>query len=280
MITVKTKDSLRGCLQGVSHKSIGFIPTMGALHPGHISLLYKAKAENDLSVVSIFINPTQFNDINDFRNYPKNFLNDQTLLEENACDVLFLPDYQEIYPGKDIEWIDINLGDIEQVMEGKYRSGHFKGVKTVVYNLFKIVNPTRAYFGKKDYQQMLIIMEMVKWLKLPVQIIPCDTQREPDGLAMSSRNRKLNVDERIAAGKIPAIMKEALIRLNNQTPGEVTEWVKEEIDREPLLKLQYLEIVNKNDLMPVQKVQAGNTRIFIAAFAGNIRLIDNMLFKG
>lgn len=280
MNTLTTKKDLQHYLQQFSGMSIGFVPTMGALHQGHLSLLETSIAENTISVVSIFVNPTQFNDVNDFNRYPKNFKNDEMLLEANGCDILFLPDYSEIYPGTEIKWIETDLGYLEQVMEGKYRPGHYRGVKTVVHNLFTIINPSRAYFGKKDYQQMLIIKKMAENLNMPLQIIPCETKRESDGLAMSSRNENLNEKERAVAGKIPEILMESLKMLKSESTKTVMKWVKGQFENEQELRLQYFEILNQDDLLPVERADPGKTRVFIAAFAGNIRLIDNMLFIG
>lgn len=276
-----TKTELQARLSKIHKgKSIGFAPTMGALHEGHLSLLERSKDENDISVVSIFINPTQFNDVNDFNNYPREFEHDKTMLRENGCDILFLPGYNEIYPEKNIEWTEVDLGFIEKTMEGKHREGHFRGVKTVVFRLFEIVKPQKAYFGEKDYQQLLIIREMVKMLNMPVQIIRCETKREPDELAMSSRNKKLAEDERMAAARIPLILKGALKLLKTETSEVIISWVKEQFAENPPLQLQYFVLADQDTLKPVSKAEPGKTRIFIAAFAGKIRLIDNMLFEG
>ncbi|MGI8893538.1 MAG: pantoate--beta-alanine ligase [Bacteroidia bacterium] len=280
MITVTTRKDLQDYLPKAADQSIGFVPTMGALHQGHISLLKRAKSENDIGIASIFINPIQFNDINDFNRYPRNFEADKQKLERNGCDLLFLPDYEEIYPGKEIEWIDPDLGYIEQVMEGQYRPGHFKGVKTVVYHLLNIVKPARAYFGKKDYQQMLIIKSMIRVMNLPVEVVPCDTERERDELAMSSRNKTLNSEERHAAAKIPMILNEALERLKDHKTQEVKAWVNDQFLSDPTIHLEYFEILDQESLKPVDRAVAGKTRLFIAAYPGKIRLIDNMLYKG
>lgn len=275
------KSELQEYLTRLQHRNtIGFAPTMGALHEGHLSLLDKAMIENDISVVSIFINPTQFNNTSDFDNYPRDFEHDILLLGERNCNVLFLPELHEIYPENNIHWIDIDLGFIEKTMEGKYRPGHFRGVKTVVYQLLDIIKPLKAYFGEKDYQQMLVIREMIKKLNLPVQIITCETKREHDGLAMSSRNRRLSAEERIAASKIPVILKGALKLLKTETTTVVSSWVREQFAETPELRLQYFEICDQETLKPASIAQPGKVRLFTAVFAGDIRLIDNMLFEG
>ena len=280
MITFTTKKDIRNYLESLPDKgSVGFVPTMGALHQGHISLLNRSKEENEISIVSIFVNPTQFNDINDFHTYPKNFAEDSEILEQQGCNILFLPSYGEIYPEKAINWIDVDLGDLEKVMEGSFRPGHFKGVKTVVYKLFDIIEPDKAYFGIKDYQQLLVIKKMVEKFKMPVQIVPCATKREPDGLAMSSRNKKLNREERTAASEIPLILNKSLEKLSFMAIHEIKQLAQERFNKHPLLQLQYFEILNQDTLLPAEKAKPGNTRIFIAAFAGKTRLIDNMLYE-
>ena len=280
MKTITTKKELQEYRKKLSmDSSIGFVPTMGALHEGHLSLLDKSNAENDISIVSIFINPAQFNDVSDFNNYPRNFEHDKLLLAQRKCDILFLPEHNEIYPDQNIDWIDVDLGFIEQTMEGRYRSGHFRGVKTVVFRLFDIVKPHKAYFGEKDYQQMLIVKEMEKKLHMLIQIIPCETQRDDDGLAMSSRNRKLTVEGRRAAAKIPLILKAALNLLKTESPGAVSAWVKEQFAETAELQLQYFEIVDQETLKSVARAEPEKTRLFVAVFVDNVRLIDNMLFK-
>lgn len=261
-------------------KSIGFVPTMGALHEGHLSLLGKCNSENDISIVSIFINPTQFNDVSDFKNYPRDFEQDTLLLTKKNCDILFLPDHNEIYPDKNIDWTDVDLGFIEQTMEGRYRSGHFRGVKTVVFRLFDIVMPHKAYFGEKDYQQMLLVKEMMKKLNMDIQIIPCETKRDADGLAMSSRNRKLSARGRSVAAKIPQILKAGLNFLRTESPGVVSSWVRHQFTEIPELQLQYFEIADQETLKPAAIAEPGKTRLFAAVFVDNVRLIDNMLFEG
>jgi pantoate--beta-alanine ligase len=175
-------------------KSIGFVPTMGALHPGHRSLIERARVENEVVVCSIFVNPTQFNDPKDLVNYPRTPELDYAILEEAGCDIVFSPSVEEMYP--DDHLLDLNFGDLETVMEGHFRPGHFKGVATVVSRLFSITTPTRAYFGEKDFQQLAVIREMNRRLKTGIEIVSCATLREADGLAMSSRNIHLNYEER------------------------------------------------------------------------------------
>ena len=190
------------------HRSIGFVPTMGALHSGHLSLLGKARNQTDFAIVSIFVNPKQFNDIEDLKRYPRPIEKDLEKLEAAGCDMVFNPTEKEIFP-KDFN-LDFPLGYLDQIMEGKHRKGHFRGVITVVHRLFEIVQPEKAFFGEKDFQQLIIIQKMVKDLHLPVIIVPCPIVREPDGLAMSSRNTLLSSEQRQHAPLIYKTLKEAL----------------------------------------------------------------------
>ena len=275
MITATTTKDLQEYLAKAG--SIGFVPTMGALHKGHLSLLKQAKTENDVAVVSIFINPTQFNDPEDFAKYPRNYNDDIDILSKAGCDVLFLPDHSEIYQDEKIKWVDADVGAIEHIMEGVYRPDHFRGVKTVVHKLFEIVKPDKAYFGEKDFQQLRIIQEMVRQLKMPVAIVPCKTEREENGLAMSSRNKNLSAKERMAAAKIPELLARANRALLSNSVEQVVEMVKEEIAQDPILQYQYFIVADEKTLQPIDRVNKSiKARIFIAVFAGKTRLIDNI----
>jgi pantoate--beta-alanine ligase len=227
--------------------SLGFVPTMGALHPGHISLIERAKAENDIVVCSIFVNPTQFNDPKDLENYPRMPEADITLLKAAGCDLVFLPTPTEIYPNG-AELLDISFGFMEETMEGAFRPGHFKGVATVVNRLFEIVQPTNSYFGEKDFQQLAIIRKMASKLGHSTAIIGCPTMREQDGLAMSSRNLLLTPEQRKAAPLIYKAMEMANEFIPHHSPAAVIELVKRYIQKSPYLSVQYFQLVNPDTL--------------------------------
>ena len=256
--------------------TIGFVPTMGALHEGHLSLVEKAKKENDIVVVSIFVNPTQFDNADDLTNYPKTIEKDLTLLKSFNCDIVFTPTSNEIY-ANDIQSQSFDFDGLEYQMEGKFRAGHFNGVGTIVERLFEIVKPHKAYFGEKDFQQIQIIRKMVEKKKLPVQIISCPIHRENDGLAMSSRNMRLTTAQRAAAPFIYETLKKAKTEFGTKNASEVIKWVENEFKNHPVLRLEYVEIADEDTLLPVEtKNMAKKYRAFIAVFAGNVRLIDNI----
>ncbi len=256
---------------------IGFVPTMGALHEGHLSLMRRAKEENDLLAVSIFVNPIQFNNAQDLEKYPRDLAKDRALLEQVGCDVLFAPDADEMYPEPETTVYD--FGPLEQVMEGASRKGHFNGVAVVVYKLFEIIKPDRAYFGEKDFQQLAIIKELVRKYKLPVEIVPCPIVREKDGLAMSSRNERLMENERKIAPKISQILKEAKTKTEELNPAELKIWVTEQFEKEPQFRLDYFEIADDTYLQTVENWNKNTgTMGFVAVFLGNVRLIDNIRF--
>ncbi len=262
--------------QKILKKSIGFVPTMGALHEGHLSLIKKAITENDIIVSSIFVNPTQFNDPNDLLNYPRTLESDIEKLQLSGCHILFVPSVDEMYKKDAIEPV-IELGHLENVMEGAHRPGHFKGVTTIVYKLFKAVMPNIAYFGMKDFQQLAVIKRLIKQTSLPVSIVGCEIVREPDGLAMSSRNIRLTPSEREAAPFIFKILSEVRTRLNNYSIDEIKQWVIKSIDSNPKMKVDYFEIVDADSLMPVyEKKLNANLQGCIAVKIGKIRLLDNI----
>jgi pantoate--beta-alanine ligase len=260
-----------------SGATIGFVPTMGALHKGHLRLIKQSCTENDLTVCSIFVNPIQFNNKEDLEKYPRTLTNDSKLLEAAGCDVIFAPTTEEMYPkGKTVS-IDIDFGTLDQVMEGKFRPGHFKGVAIVVKKLFDIVNPTRAYFGKKDFQQLTIINHLVKRLSIPVEIVACETVREPDGLAMSSRNMRLSIAERSIAPRIYEVLCKVKDRLDKYPVNEVTEWAIKTIEETPELKVEYFELCNKETLLPLDTWNNNEKAVVCAAvYLGGVRLIDNI----
>lgn len=256
--------------------TIGFVPTMGALHKGHLSLVEQARKENDIVIVSIFVNPTQFDKQEDLVNYPKTIDTDLSLLNSAYCDIVFAPSAEEIY-AKNIQSQSFNFDGLEHQMEGKFRDGHFDGVGTIVKRLFEIVNPTKAYFGEKDFQQLQIIKNMVKNNHIPVKVVGCDIFREADGLAMSSRNARLTKEHRDAASFIYKTLKQAKTKFGTESAIKVIEWVENEFKNHPLLNLEYFEIANEESLQPIkEKNNTQKYRAFIAVFAGKIRLIDNI----
>ncbi len=262
-----------------NNKSIGFVPTMGALHKGHLSLIKKAKKKNDFVVVSIFVNPTQFDNKEDLEKYPKTLENDKKLLESVNCDVLFIPSVNEIYDDN-VSSQKFNFDGLEHQMEGKFRDGHFDGVGTIVKTLFEIVTPTKAYFGEKDFQQLQIIKKMVKKEGLKVKIKGCPIFREADGLAMSSRNTRLSTEHRNAAPFIYKTLKKARKKFGIKNAIKVTEWVENQFKKHPLLTLEYFTIADEKSLKTIENKESNKKyRGFIAVFAGEIRLIDNIRLK-
>ena len=269
---------LRAALGGKAPEGVGFVPTMGALHAGHRSLVERARRENETVVVSVFVNPTQFNDPNDLRRYPRTPEADARLLEAAGADFVLMPPVEEIYPEPDTRQFD--FGAVDKVMEGATRPGHFNGVAQVVSRLFGIVRPARAYFGEKDFQQIAVIRAMVGQLNLPVEIVECPIVRDTDGLALSSRNQLLDAAHRAAAPRIYATLRAAAEKSHSLSPAELKAWVTAEIDREPLLKTIYYQSV---DALTMQEVAAWSDapRIqgCIAVEAGPIRLIDNIRIR-
>jgi pantoate--beta-alanine ligase len=258
-------------------KVIGFVPTMGALHSGHISLIEKCRSECDITVVSIFVNPLQFNDKNDFRNYPKTIDADNDKLIQAGCDVVFIPEEKEMYPSAEKKHYP--LGKIEEVMEGKHRPGHFQGVARVIERLFEIVKPDKAFFGAKDYQQVMIVKRTVEITLQPVEIITCPTVRERDGLAMSSRNMRLTPEQRKSAPAVFFALSQVPEMLRKNSYGSVSEWFENYINNVPYLKSEYFKIADSKSLDIVTETVAGRTYIaFTAVQCGNIRLIDNIFF--
>ena len=259
-------------------KRIGFVPTMGALHDGHLSLIKCSSQENDITVVSIFVNPTQFNNKEDLRNYPRNDEKDLKKLKINSCDIVFIPEVDEMYPEE--KSIIFDFQGLDKVMEGKYREGHFNGVAQIVSKLFEIVKPDKAYFGKKDFQQAAIINYLNEnYLKsLNIEIVTCDIIREEDGLAMSSRNMLLNKDQRAAASLISGTMNLFCNKYNKYSVKELISKVISEINLSPYLEVEYFDIVDNKTLKKVSEIIPGKTTACIAVYSGEIRLIDNFSF--
>ena len=269
---------LRAELDKAEQSGIGFVPTMGALHAGHRSLVERARRENGTVVVSVFVNPTQFNDKNDLKHYPRTPEADARLLEEAGADFVLMPSVEEIYPQPDSRQFDFGL--IDKVMEGATRPGHFNGVAQVVSRLFDIVRPARAYFGEKDFQQIAVIKSMVAQLALPIEIVECAIIRGEDGLALSSRNTLLDAAHRAAAPHIYAPLHAAVSKSQEMTPAQLKAWVTAEVERNPLLKVIYYQSVDARTMQEVATWD-DSPRIqgCIAVQAGDIRLIDNICIR-
>jgi len=256
--------------------TVGFVPTMGALHAGHLALVERAIAENDRVVVSVFVNPTQFNNADDLKKYPRDTERDAALLEKAGCHYLFLPEVEEMYP-ESRKASTYDFGLLSQVMEGANRPGHFDGVATIVEKLFEAIPATRAYFGEKDYQQLLIIRSLVRQKNIDIEIVPCAIVREADGLAMSSRNRRLTNEQRKAAPFIYRTLKKAAEAAKSSTPEEVKALVANEINSRQEMELEYFEIADGDNLQPVTDFEKNkNIMGFIVVNLGAVRLIDNI----
>ena len=259
-------------------KKVGLVPTMGALHSGHISLVKRCVNENDICVVSVFVNPTQFNDKDDLINYPRTPQEDKKLLENAGCTYVFMPSIEEMYPEPDTRIF--NFGTLETVMEGGFRPGHFNGVAQIVSKLFYAVLPDCAYFGQKDFQQMAIIREMVKQLGLQIEIKSCPIVREADELAMSSRNRRLTPEQREKAPQIAQFLFKSLAFVPEKSIQETLEFVKTNLSSDSIFKLDYFEIVDGYTLQPVSDWKDSNYIVgCVAVYCGPIRLIDNIVYK-
>ena len=275
MIVVETIKKLKQELENYKSKNVGFVPTMGALHSGHISLVERSVKENDVTVVSVFVNPTQFNDKADLERYPRTEEADKKLLEAAGCDIVFMPQVEEMYPEEDTRVF--NFGSIETVMEGKYRPGHFNGVAQIVSKLFYAVEPTRSYFGEKDFQQVAIIRDMVRQLNLPVEIIACPIIREESGLARSSRNELLSAEERKKAALISQVLSKSVNFAKEMSVEEVKNWVCEQFTHDEVFKMDYYDIVDGNSLQSISSWEDSDYIVgCIAIYCGKIRLIDNI----
>ena len=280
MLVVKEISALKAHIKSIKTNggTVGFVPTMGALHSGHISLVKEAGKQSDFVVVSIFVNPTQFNDPNDLQKYPRTLEKDMERLEPTPCQLIFAPDVDTMYPEPDTR--QFNFGKLETVMEGKFRPGHFNGVAQVVSKLFDMVEPDKAFFGLKDFQQLVIIKSMVKQLNLPVQIIPCPIIREENGLAMSSRNERLTKEQRENATHIFKTLTSAKNKVAKMSVEELKSWVVDEIDKNEYLETEYFDIVDDVNLNSVSDwTQNENIVACIAVFCGEVRLIDNLVFN-
>jgi len=279
MIVYRTRQDLTGHLNSLrtDQLSIGLVPTMGALHLGHLSLVEKAAAENDVVVVSIFVNPTQFNDPSDLEHYPRTLDRDLEMLQKWETDLVFVPSVKEMYPEEDESTFD--LDPLDQAMEGKHRPGHFKGVAQIVSKLFLLTQPERAYFGQKDFQQLVIVRRLTEILGMDIQIVSCPIMREKDGLAMSSRNERLSKEERKLAPYIYETLRLASEKKAELSPPELKAWVRDRFELKPELLLEYFEIVEDKELKSISEWNQGVNKVAcIAVQIGSVRLIDNLYF--
>ena len=280
MIIFRTVKTLQQFLSSYKRQRVGFVPTMGALHKGHISLVEQAKSENELSVCSIYVNPTQFNEASDLQHYPRTLSADLKKLAETGCDVVFIPDDQEIYPEGMGKKLALDLSDVMSPIEGVFRPGHFEGMVQVVHRFLEIVQPDRLYMGQKDYQQFIIVQTMVERLKMGVDVIPCPIVREPDGLAMSSRNLRLTPESREKAVIIHNTLRSVQDKVDTYSDlEEVQEWAIQKLSIDGF-RPEYFEIVNARTLKSVKKLNEAKEVIACTAiWAGDIRLIDNTFLK-
>jgi len=259
-------------------QQIGLVPTMGALHEGHIRLVERCVQENAACVVSIFVNPTQFNDKNDLISYPRTPEQDTEMLRKAGCKYVFMPSAEEMYPEPDTRHFDFGL--LEKVMEGSFRPGHFNGVAQIVSKLFDAVKPDRAYFGEKDFQQLAIIRKMTKDMHFPIEIVACPIVREKDGLAMSSRNRRLSSQEREKAPLIAELLSKSTTFVSVKSVSDTISYVTQNLAKDPTFKLEYYEIVDGDTLQPVENWDDSSYIVgCIAVFCGPVRLIDNIVYK-
>ncbi|MCK9501067.1 MAG: pantoate--beta-alanine ligase [Lascolabacillus sp.] len=280
MKIIDTISELENQLQGYRHKgeTIGLVPTMGALHQGHASLVERCVADNKISIVSLFVNPTQFNNKEDLKHYPRTPEKDHELLERLGVDYVFSPSVEEMYPEEDKRVFD--FGQLDKVMEGEFRPGHFNGVAQIVSKLFDIVKPDNAYFGEKDFQQLAIVKDMVRQLQMPVNIIGMPIVRESSGLAMSSRNQRLSEEQKKNASEVYKVLNESKLMIDKFIPYELINYVSESINKVSGLKVDYFQIVDGDNLQPVTSWSDSDYIVgCIALFCGEVRLIDNIRYK-
>ncbi len=279
MLVFDQKKELKSFLhqERVKNHTVGLVPTMGALHHGHLSLVKKALSENDLVVVSVFVNPTQFDKKDDLEKYPQNLNQDLDLLISVSNKiVVFTPSVDEIY-GATVESQMYEFNGLDKVMEGEFREGHFNGVGTIVELFLRTASPDKAYFGEKDFQQLQIIRKMVEYKNLPYTIVGCPIEREPHGLAMSSRNERLSKSTRKKASFIYTTLLTAKEKFGTESAHVISEWVKSQFSKNGVLELEYFEIADEDTLTPMLKKQANRKyRAFIAVYADDVRLIDNL----
>lgn len=281
MKIIEKVDELRAEIEKIRNAglTIGFVPTMGALHKGHQTLVEQSVAENDFTVVSIFVNPTQFNNAQDLEKYPRTLERDAQLLENVGCDLIFAPQAHDVYNAEEMNnCFEFDFAGLDKVMEGKFRPGHFNGVVQIVSKLFQFVPANKAYFGEKDFQQLAIIHRMKKVMGLEVEIVDCPIVREESGLAMSSRNERLSAEERSNAAEISKVLFESRSFVGQMSPDELTRWVTESVNKVEGLDVEYFEIADASTL---QKVNAWDVPAVgcIAVFCGPVRLIDNIRYN-
>ena len=280
MRVVKTISELKSLISGYKqeNKTVGLVPTMGALHAGHKSLVDRARKENDIVVVSVFVNPTQFNNKQDLATYPRTEERDCALLEAAGCDVVFMPAVEEVYPEPDNRQFD--LGAVAEVMEGAHRPGHFNGVAQIVSKLFGFVEPDRAYFGEKDFQQIAVIRKMEQLEGFKLQIVACPIKREDDGLALSSRNVRLTAEQRQLAPNIYRVLKESCNFAKSHTVAETEKFVVDSLNALPQMEVEYYSIVDALTMQPVSDwADADSITGCITVYCGEVRLIDNIAYK-
>jgi pantoate--beta-alanine ligase len=267
-------------IRQLENKKIGFVPTMGALHAGHLSLIATSKQQTDITVCSIFVNPTQFNDKKDYDKYPIQLDKDLEMLLEAKCDVVFVPTVEEIYPNGTLEKTDVDLGFIGQTLDAEHRPGHFEGVLQVVKRLLDIVQPDSLFLGQKDYQQCMVLNRLIEHYQLPIQLVICDTLREADGLAMSSRNMRLSVEERVSSVKLSQAIFYIKQHILQQSIQSLIQQQKEILTKDELINVEYLMVVNGKTLEPIDVYQKEiPLTVLIAAKVGQIRLIDNVIIQ-
>lgn len=267
-------------IKQLENKSIGFVPTMGALHVGHLSLINASKNKTDVTVCSIFVNPTQFNDKKDYDKYPIQIDKDLEMLLEAKCDVVFVPTVEEMYPNGTLEKTDVDLGFIGQALDAEHRPGHFEGVLQVVKRLLDIVQPDRLFLGQKDYQQCMVLNRLIEHYQLPIQLVICDTLREADGLAMSSRNMRLNAAERASSVKLSQALFNIKDKIQLQSIPSLIQEQQELLTKDTLIHIEYLTVVNGKTLEPIDVYQKETPlTVLIAAKVGQIRLIDNVIIQ-
>ena len=279
MLTVNTVKELKSAVKSAREagKSIGLVPTMGALHEGHKSLVDRCRKENDVVVVSVFVNPTQFNNKEDLRTYPRTEEADKALLEAAGCDVVFMPSVEEVYPEPDTRVF--NLGPVAEVMEGPMRPGHFNGVAQIVSKLFMMVEPDRAYFGEKDFQQIAVIREMVRQEGFKLEIVPCPIVREADGLAKCSRNVRLTPENRAVAPNIYRLLSESLDFAKSHTVEETIKFVTTGINAYDAMEVEYYQIVDGITMQPISAWTDTRYAVgCITVYCGDVRLIDNITY--
>lgn len=263
-----------------NHESIGLVPTMGALHAGHLSLVERAVKENECTIASVFVNPTQFNNPDDLRTYPRTEEEDAELLAKAGVSAVFMPSVEEMYPNGPVQEKIFQLGKVAVVMEGKYRPGHFQGVAQIVNRLFELVRPDRAYFGEKDFQQIAVIRNMVESEKLKVEIVSCPIKRADDGLALSSRNALLSEDQRRRAPEIYSALRDSVDYSREHSVRATHDMVVERLDAIPEMRVEYFEIVDARTLSPIEEWdESPEIRGCITVFNGKVRLIDNICYR-